>query len=535
LAVDLLICNGKVVDGTGTPGFIADVGIKGDRIVSVLRGPLPARLEATQVINARGLIVAPGFIDSHSHSDVPALRDLEYDAKIKQGVTTDVIGVCGFSLAPVDPITLHLLDRYLSAIAAGHPVRYEWREFGEYLTTMRESALPTNVVPLVGHGTVRMAVCGFERRPPTHVELERMVGLVREAMEAGARGLSSGLVYPPGAYAAKEELISLLEPVARAGGFYSTHIRNESHGVEEAVAEAIATARAAGVPLVISHLKAMGPRNWPKVDGIIRQVEQARASGQDVIFDQYPYTAASTFLNALVPPWAHEGGMPALLNRLKSAKERAEIIHAVENIDDGSWENFVLDAGSWSGVIACTVPWGPQYEGRSFAEIAGMRGSSPGDVLADLLIALGGGGMVVCHTMSAENVAKIMKHPAHIVGSDANPCEGKPHPRVYGTFSRVLAYYVRERKVLELEEAVAKMTGRPARFYGLKERGILAEGKRADLVIFDYEALRDNATFSDPRRHPDGIKAVILNGQVVIEDGQRLAPGGGRVLSRGEQ
>jgi N-acyl-D-amino-acid deacylase len=380
-----------------------------------------------------------------------------------------------------------------------------------------------------------MAVMGFDRRPPTPAELKRMVAMVEEAIRAGARGLSSGLVYPPGAYATREELLPLLEPVAEAGGIYSTHIRNESYAVEEAVVEAIETAGKAGVPLVISHLKVMGPRNWGKVEKILQRVEEAQAAGQKIIFDQYPYTACSTLLNALVPPWAHEGGMPQLLQRLKSAPGRTEIRHAVENVDDGTWQNFVLDAGGWSGIIACTVPWGQEYEGKSFSEIAGLTGKSPFDILAELLIDLEGGGTVVAHTMSEENVEKIMRHPAHIVGSDSNPCEGKPHPRLYGSFINVLTHFVRDRQVLSLEEAVAKMTGRTASFYGLKERGIIAQGKRADLVIFDSKTLRDNATFADPRRHPDGIKAVILNGQVVIQDGQRLARGGGRVLSRGEQ
>jgi N-acyl-D-aspartate/D-glutamate deacylase len=534
LELDLLVTGGSVVDGTGRPAFPADIGIKDDHIVWVHGGAVPNRPATATLIDARGLVITPGFIDSHCHSDVVVLRDPEYDAKIKQGVTTDVIGICGFSLAPVDQATLPLFNRYLSAIAAGHTVGYEWESFAEYVAAMKRSALPMNLVPLVGHGTVRMAVMGFERRSPTPAELSRMVAMVREAMQAGARGLSSGLVYPPGAYANPEELLALLEPVAEVGGIYSTHIRNESYNVEEAVVEAISTARRAGVPLVISHLKAMGPRNWSKVDRILRRVEEARTAGQNVIFDQYPYTACSTLLNALVPPWAHEGGMPQFLERLKSVKGRAEIVHAIENVDDGTWENFVLDSGGWSGVIACTVPWGPEYEGKSFAEIANLTGKSPSDILSNLLIELEGGGMVVAHTMSDENVVKVMKHPAQIVGSDGNPCEGKPHPRVYSTFIRVLAHYVRDRRVLKLEEAVAKMTGRTARFYGLEERGIIAEGKRADLVILNYEALSDNATFAEPRRHPDGIKAVILNGQVAVMDGKRVTTAGGRVLSRGE-
>jgi N-acyl-D-aspartate/D-glutamate deacylase len=533
--LDLLITGGQVVDGTGSPAFEGNVGIQGDRIVWIGLGPLPQRPQARKVIEAKGLTVTPGFIDSHSHSDVMVLRDPDYDAKIRQGVTTDVIGICGFSLAPVSLSTLPLFDQYLSAIAAGHPVGYDWETFQDYLAVVRKSPLPVNVVPLVGHGTIRMAVMGFDRRPPAADELRRMVDWVREGVNAGARGLSSGLVYPPGAYAAQEELIALLEPVAQAGGIYSTHIRNESHRVEEAVAEAIAIGRKAGVPLVISHLKAMGPRNWNKVDGILRQVDEARQAGQEVVFDQYPYTACSTLLNALVPPWAHEGGIPELLKKLENKAARAEILRAVENLDDGSWENFVLDADGWSGIIACTVPWGESHEGRSFAEIAAATGKSPGDLLADLLIDLEGGGTVVAHTMSEENVVKIMTHSAHIVGSDSNPCEGKPHPRLYGTFTRVLCHYARDRGVLSLEEAVARMTGKTARFYGLHDRGILSQGKRADLVVFDYAGLKENATFADPRRHPEGVKAVILNGQVVVEEDKRaLGWAAGRVLTRGE-
>jgi len=533
--LDLIITGGNVVDGTGRPAFPAEIGIKNGNIVWLHPGHVSDRPLAARVMDARGFIVTPGFIDSHCHSDVVLLRDSDYDAKIKQGVTTDVIGICGFSLAPVDPATLPLFDRYLSAIAAGHAVAYEWKSFSEYLAVMKRSALPMNVVPLVGHGTVRMAVMGFERRPPTSAELNRMVALVREAMEAGARGLSSGLVYPPGTYAAQEELLALLKPVAETDGFYSTHIRSESYAVEEAIAEAISTARKANVPLVISHLKAMGRRNWGKVDGMLHLVEEARRTGHKVIFDQYPYTACSTFMNALVPPWAHEGGMPQLLKRLKSAEDRAEIVHAIENVDDGTWENFTLDAGGWPGVVACTVPWGPEYEGKNFVEIADMTGKSPGNVLSDLLIEMGGGGMMVAHTMSDENIVEILKHGAQIVGSDGVPAEGKPHPRLYGTFVRLLAHYVRDRKVLTLEAAVAKMTGLAAEFYGLRGRGVIGEGKRADLVILDYQAIGDNATYAEPRRHPDGIKAVVLNGQVVVQEGQRLKAGAGRVLSKGEE
>lgn len=535
MELNLLITGGKVVDGTGRPAFQADIGIKDEHIVWVHHGSASKKPAAATVIDAQGLIVTPGFIDSHCHSDVVVLRDPEFDAKIMQGVTTDVIGICGFSLAPVDQTTLPLFDRYLSAIAAGHTIGYDWKNFAEYIAVMNQSSLPMNVVPLVGHGTVRMAVMGFDRRPPNPVELNRMVIMVRESMQAGARGLSSGLVYPPGAYAAQEELLALLEPVAETDGFYSTHIRSESYAVEEAIAEAIATAHKAGVSLVISHLKAMGRRNWGKVDGMLRKVEEARSTGQPVIFDHYPYTACSTFLNALVPPWAHEGGIPQLLKRLKSTDGRAEIIHAIENVDDGTWENFTMDAGGWSGVVACTVPWGPEYEGRSIAEIAEMTEKSPGDVLSDLLIEMRGGGMMVAHTMSDENIVAIMKHRAQIVGSDGVPCEGKPHPRLYGTFPRILAHYVRDRKVLTLEEAVAKMTGLTAKFYGLRERGIIDEGKRADLVILDYETLREKGTFAEPQRHPDGIKTVILNGHIVVQDGQRLDIKVGKVLSRGEE
>jgi N-acyl-D-aspartate/D-glutamate deacylase len=534
MALDLLIVGGVVVDGTGGPAYPADIGIEGDCIRLVQPGSHSNRPAAEKVMDAYGLTVTPGFIDSHSHSDVTGLRDPDFDAKIRQGVTTDVIGICGFSMAPVDRITLPLFDRYLSAITAGFPVGYEWENFAEYLAQIRNSPLPTNMLPFVGHGTVRMAVMGFDRRPPSSAELKRMKGMVEEAMGAGARGLSSGLVYPPGAYATAQELLSLLEPVAAAGGIYSTHIRNESHALEEAIVEAIKTARSAGVPLVISHLKAMGPRNWDKVDRVLHHVEQARAAGQKVVFDQYPYTACSTLLSALVPPWAHEGGMGQLLQRLESGPDRAKIRHAVEEINDGTWQNFVLDAGGWSGIIACTVPWGEEFEGKSFSVIAGETGKPPFDILAELLIELEGSGTVVAHTMSEENVEKIMRHPAHLFGSDSNPCEGKPHPRLYGSFIRALTHFVRNRKVLSLEEAVAKMTGRTASFYGLQERGIIAPGKRADLAVFNYLTLKDNATFADPRRHPDGMKAVILNGRVVVQDGQRAARGGGRVLSRGE-
>lgn len=506
------------------------MGIQGDTIAAI--GSLEG-LEARRVLDATGMVVAPGFIDVHGHSDAVLLCDRAYDAKLRQGVTTEVIGCCGMSMAPCPEGTASLVASYTGAIAGGFQPDYSWRTFGGFLQVLRRTPLPVNVVPLVGHGTLRLAVLGYARRAAAPEELAAMGRLVEEAMDAGAFGMSSGLVYPPGVYAGTEELVSLCRVVARHGGVYSTHIRNESHRVREAVQEAIQIGARAGLPVIVSHFKVMGRRNWGRVNESLGVVEAARSGGLPVWLDLYPYTANSTLLTALLPPWAAEGGPEALSQRLRDPLERTRIREFIEQIDDGSWENFVADAGGWAGIMLSSLPASPELEGQSLVDVAARWGVHPADVLCEVLLRNGGTGTVVCFTMDEADLRTVLKYPATMIGSDGIPGTGKPHPRLYGTFPRVLARYWREGGLLGLEEAVRKMTGLPAQVLGLADRGSLRVGNKADLVVFDPGGILDTATYSEPRSYPRGIRWVVVNGRVAVEDGMVSDSRAGRLLRRG--
>ncbi len=526
---DILIKNGIIIDGTGKPRYKNDIGIIGDTIVDI--GLLDER-EAVKTIDAQGLIIAPGFIDCHGHSDIVAWTSSNYDCKVQQGVTTEVIGSCGLSLAPCRDEYISTLDQYLQAIKCGEEFEWTWRSYRQFLDMLEKKEFPNNLIPLVGQGTIRVAVMGFATREPSDQELEDMRNLTREAMEAGAHGLSTGLVYPPGNYTETDEIISLCKVVGDFGGVYSTHIRNESHRVIEAVKEAIFIAEQSQASLLISHFKAMGKANWGKVNTTLGLVEEANKKGQKVWVDQYPYTANSTLMNALVPPKAMEGGVTALLERLKDPQKRKDIIHTIENIDDGTWENFVLDAGGWDGTLICSLPSHPELEGKNVSEIAKSLNKEPGDLVADLLIEQKGSGAVVTLTMSDEDVKQVMSHPAQVVGSDGLPSLGKPHPRAYGAFPRVLGKYCREEKTLTLEEGVRKMTGATAEIFNLQDRGTLVKGKKADITIFNPETIIDKATYTEPRQNPVGISWVIINGKLTIENGQIINQNQGKVLRK---
>ncbi|MFO8059648.1 MAG: D-aminoacylase [Bacillota bacterium] len=529
---DIIIRGGQIIDGTGRDRYRADVGVTGDAVTGI--GDLSGA-EANETIDASDLIVAPGFIDTHSHADVVAWASPAYDSKVLQGVTTEHIGLCGISLAPCSDQYMDLLQRYIDAITGEEDIEWNWRSFSELLDVIDEKSMPINLLPSVGHGTVRTAVMGFEDRPPSAEELEQMKDLVREAMEAGAFALTSGLVYPPGSYSDGEEMRQLCRVVSEFGGMYSTHMRSESHQLLESVEESIRAAEGSGVTLLLSHFKAMGQSNWGKVEEALALVDRARGRGVRVWLDQYPYTANSTLLSALIPPWAHAGGVPALLERLNDPAERSRIIETIETVDDGSWENFVLDAGGWDGALVAWVPEDPSVENVTLADLARKLGKTPGDALADLLVDNRASGMVITLTMCDEDVRTVMRHPAQVVGSDALPHRGKPHPRSYGTFPRVLGKYCREEGVFTLEEAVRKMTGQSAEILGLKDRGILARGKRADITVFDPRTVRDGATYEEPQRKPAGIPWVLVNGKCVVRDGQFTNESAGRLIRRPEQ
>jgi N-acyl-D-amino-acid deacylase len=531
--LDVLLRRARVVDGTGNPWFPADVGILGDRIAWV--GPLP-EASARRTLDLGGRVLAPGFIDLHTHSDFTLPRFPRAEAMLRQGVTTQVVGNCGFSPFPVQRDRLDLLREYAAFLDAG--ISWDWERPAEYAAALERLPLGCNVALQVGHGAVRIAAMGFDNRAPNGAELAAMQRLVAEALEAGVVGLSSGLIYVPGSYCTTEELVALAEVARRYGAFYSTHIRGEGDGLLEAVEEALTVGRLAGVPVQLSHHKAVDRHNWGRVALSLGLLDRARAAGQDVLADQYPYIAGSTTLASAVPRWAMEGGIPGLLARLATPETRARIRAELEappaKAAGGEPRTFDLETILIAGVA--TAP-NKRYEGLKLTEIAAQRGELPVDTALHLLETERGAVQIVIFSMCEEDVRRVMSHPAVAIASDgwvlSPQAGGRPHPRSYGTYARVLGKYVREEGLLRLEEAIRKMTSLPAQRLGRLDRGLIRPGCVADLVVFDPQRVTDRATFADPHQFCDGVSHVLVNGQLVIEDEQDTGARAGRLLRRG--
>jgi len=537
---DIIIRGGTVFDGTGQPGIRADVGVAGERIAAIgdpsglsPSGRSLAAAQAGRVIEASGLFVAPGFIDMHTHSDVSPLLNPRMESKIRQGVTLEVCGNCGDSLAPLRGEAVAVAEKSL----AEYGYNLSWRSMGEYLQRIAESGMADNLLFLVGHGTLRAGAMGFRMGEPTADELATMQAMLAEALEDGAWGMSTGLIYPPSSYATTAELVELSKVVARYGGLYASHIRNEGEKLLEAVAEAIAIGQEAGVPVQLAHHKAAGRRHWGKVKDSLALIAQARAQGLDVTADQYPYTASSTGLDTVLPGWVHEGGSEKLVARLQDAATRAQIAAEVRANRPG-WENPASDSG-WHNIVIAGCKSDRALEGLNVRQIADQQSKDPVEVVFDLLTANEGNVSVVIFSMCEEDVQMVMRQPFVFVGSDATCrapygplAEGKPHPRTYGTFPRLLGRYVRELGVLTWEEAIAKMTGRPAAKLGLAQRGTLAVDNFADIVVFDPATIADRATFTEPMQYPAGIPYVIVNGVLTIDGGEHTGATAGRVLRR---
>jgi N-acyl-D-amino-acid deacylase len=478
-------------------------------------------------------VLAPGFIDMHSHTDYYLLVDPAAESKVSQGVTTEVCGNCGFSPGPL--LSDLALERSRTTLAR-YGLAPQWRSLAEFLDLLDARRPGVNFAGLVGHGTLRASVMGYEARPPTAVELARMQGVLDDELAAGAFGLSSGLIYPPGCYAETEELVSLSQPVARRGGFYATHMRNENVRLVEAVAESLRIGREADCAVQISHHKACGRSNWGKVETTLRLLETARAEGLDVTADQYPYVATSTSLSSCLPKWAFEGGHDATMRRLRDPSDRTSLLQSVQ---ESAATGYIADGGGWEAMTVAGVATSENRfaEGLTLRQLAETWDLAPEEAALRLLEEEALAASIVHFVISEDDVERVMRHPTTMIGSDgaaratSGPlCTGKPHPRTYGTFPRVLGHYVRERGVLNLAEAIHKMTGLPARRLGLADRGVVRVGAAADLVLFDPATVRDAATFTQPHQLAAGIDHVWVNGRAAIAAGQLTHDYAGRVL-----
>ncbi len=496
LAPDLVLRGGVVFDGSGSEGRIADVAIEGERITAVGRVVERAALE----LDVSGLVVSPGFIDVHSHADRNLLVNPNAESRIRQGVTLEVVGQDGSSIEDL-PAFFEALGRQPPAV---------------------------NLASMVGHGTIRRQVMGLEDRPATEAELDRMRALVRQALEQGVVGLSSGLEYTPGSFAEIDELVELAEELRGTGLPYASHMRNEDDGVLAAIEEAIHVGRMAGVPVQISHLKAQGERNYWKADAALRAIEAAREAGVDVHFDRYPYVAYSTGLSNLFPGSARAGGTQAFLARLRDPE-------TAEHLEEQARGKVAL-LGSWNSVqISSASARNAQVRGRRLGELAAELGEDPYELTVRLLEEENGSVGMIGFGMSEENTAKMLSHPLGMVCSDGGAyapygalSEGSPHPRGYGSFPRLLGHYVRERRDLPLAAAIHKITEMPARKLRLPDRGVLRPGAFADVTVFDADRVADRATFEEPHQYPVGIEHVVVNGALTIRDAEQTGSLAGR-------
>jgi N-acyl-D-amino-acid deacylase len=516
---DILLKGGHIVDGSGNPWIEADLAIRGDRIAAI--GMLD-QARADRVIDARGLVIAPGFIDLMGQSEFTVLVDPHVRSKITQGITTELTGE-GASVAPQTPYTIGEL---LPAVA-DLQIQIDWSDLTGYFARLRRKGSAVNFAHLVGAAQVREAVLKNDDRAPTSEEMEAMKAQVARAMEQGAFGLSSALIYPPGAFATTDELVELAKVAAARGGFYASHIRNEGDDLLNAIGEAVAIGKRARIPVEVWHLKAAGEENFGKMADALKAIESARERGIDVTADIYPYPASMTGLSASLPPSASAGGNAAMVARLKDPKERAKIRAEIEG-PSSDWDNLFHGAGRADNILIAGVRTeaNKKYQGKRLSQVARMRGADPYDAMFDLLIEENGYVDAVYFEMSEDDVRKAMVTPWVAFNCDASGVRPDgvlgatmTHPRAYGTFPRILGRYVREEKLLRLEDAVRKMTSLPAQRLNLHDRGLLRPGLFADVAVFDPEKVIDKATFESPHQFAEGMRYVFVNGQAVIDQG----------------
>jgi N-acyl-D-amino-acid deacylase len=529
---DVLITGGRIVDGTGAPWFEGDVAITGDRIVSI--GRLAGR-GAKATIDARGTYVAPGFIDMLGQSELNVLADPRAASKITQGVTTEITGE-GSSIAPVN-------DRLLAKAKPNFDslkVEQDFRTLGEYFTRLETRSRPAiNVGTFVGAGGLRSHVIGDQQRVATPQEIEQMKALVRQAMEQGALGVSTSLQYVPDRFASTEEIVELARVAAEYGGRYLSHQRSESARIIDSLNEAFTVAEQAHIPVEIWHLKTAYRANWGRMPEILRHIESARARGLDVTANMYPYDRASNGLDACLPLWVRDGGKDAMVARLKDPAQRERAKRDMEDPNPKDWENQWYGSGGATGVLLSSVldPSLRKWEGKNFEEIGKEMGKDPRDAVMDLVIADHGESSVIISIMREDDVRTALASPMVSIGTDsgARAEDGplslsKSHPRAWGSFTKILGTYVRDEKLIPLEDAIRRFTSRPATRVGISDRGLLRPGFKADITIFDLATVRDRSTYVDPNHYSEGVRHVLVNGQPVVKDGKITEARPGQVI-----
>jgi len=536
---DITIKNGKIIDGAGNPWFYGDIGIA-DGIIKKIHPDLSADTE-TKIINAKNLIICPGFIDMHSHTDTMLPIYSRMDTAVRQGITTQVVGMCGDGLAPVPKDKLGEFQELFKELAPmGGEIKVPWDTYSSYLNEMDKLKITCNLAFCVGFGTIRVAGgSGFENRPPTNEELEKMKAYVAEAMEAGAFGMSTGLIYAPQVFAKTEEIIELAKVVAKYDGIYFSHIRGEGRTLINAVKEFIEIVEKSGcIGGQIAHHKVAGKEYWGASKETLNLIEEANARGVSITYDQYPYDRGQSGLITTLPPWAREGGKEKVLERLKSLEERVRI---KKDTLEGSeeWASWIKTTGFENIFIsfAKDVKW-KDIEGYSISEITKMKGKSDDwETYYDLLIDNEADIPITIKAMDEEDIRRIMKGRYQMVGTDASAFKHLPgfkssHPRTYGTYPKVLGKYVREEKVLTLEDAIRRMTSFPAQRLRLRDRGLLREGNWADITIFNPLTVHDKTTFMEPHQFPEGIIHVIVNGEIVVENEKQKRRYPGKIIKR---
>jgi N-acyl-D-amino-acid deacylase len=522
---DLLIKNGEVIDGTGQPRFKADLAVQGDKIAAI-DSEIPAE-RARKVIDVAGHCVCPGFIDIHSHTDCSLFVNPRSESKIRQGVTTDISGNCGMSPCPISDVGFVETKEFMKT----HKLEIDWEDLGGFFGRLEKQGIGTNYGTFIGHGSLRTYCMGEDKRPPTPEEMAKQVYEMDKAMEQGALGLTTGLIYPPGCFAEMDEIVEVAKAAAAKGGIYASHMRSEGQRLLEAITETITIGQRANIPVEISHLKVAGFKNWGKGKWAIELIELARKAGLKVHADRYPYIASSTELYTLLPDWAHDGGIMKMLERLKTPDVRKRII-----------EEIIANIGQESGyedtlISAVHTEKNNHYQGMTLQAIAAERNQPVHEAICDILLEEDGMVSACFFSMNDEETDQFIAQEWLGIGSDTTarapypPLNAdKPHPRAYGTFPRMIAHYVKQKELFSVEEAVRKMTGLNADILGLKQRGLLKKDYFADVVVFNEKRIKDMSTFMKPHQYPIGIDYVIVNGSVIIEEGIHTGVLAGKIV-----